>query len=252
MADFPKRSFRTSCGEVPLWAPFDRHVPAKPVLLVIRGAFAALDDWTVMVDAFSQADVVQAHLPGMHSPFHQPGGIAGFGRAFDEVIDQAFAGRRVVVLGLSMGGLVAMTLRSSAVTQVIACDPPLSTAGLWPLIPELQAKLADSAVGAELRSWITDLFGVSAAGVENVDYRPLLDGLTVRTDIIIAALPLEPERDLPVQPGFMSADDRAFVRRHPKVRVLIAPNTGHNVPRHAPWVMTAVVNRALYETASAS
>lgn len=245
MGALERKNYRTSRGDVPLWGVFEEHDPARPVLLLIRGAFAGAEDWTVFISAFPQADVVLAHLPGMHSPFLRRSSIGDFAKAFDEVIARAFQGRRVVVVGLSMGGLVALSLQAEPVGGIIACDPPLSTDRLWPLIDMFRGNLADQATSPDLCKWITNLFGLTLTDVANVDYRPLLDALRFKVDIIIGGVPLEPARPLDAQPGLMTQEDRAFVIAHPMVRSLVVPG-GHNVPRAAPWQVVAVVNRALH------
>ncbi|WP_304170142.1 alpha/beta fold hydrolase [Phenylobacterium aquaticum] len=240
-----QRTVRTSKGDIPLWGRFGQHDASRPVLLVIRGAFGGRDDWTILVSAFPQADVVLAHLPGMYTPFLDRSSVPDFAAAFDEVITRMFANRRVVVMGLSIGGLVAMSLKAKEMAAVVACDPPLSTIGLWPMRDKLREIVTSELVTPSLLAWVENIFGVTPRGEVNVDYRGVLGGTTVPTSIVVGGVPLEPERALAQFPSFVSSADREVLNACPGLEVMLAPDAGHNLAKTAAWLVVVAVNGAI-------
>jgi pimeloyl-ACP methyl ester carboxylesterase len=232
------RTFQTSLGPVPLWGNLDRFDAARPLLLVIRGAFAGLEDWTKFVHGAPGANVALAHLPGMHSPHLSECSVPAFARAFDEVADQLGL-TDPVVLGLSIGGLVGFAMKRAA--AVVAIDPPLSTAGLWPLIPRLRAAVADQ---PELADWVESLFGVTGSGVEDRDYSGLPAG-SAPGFVLLAGDPLEPERRIDRLPSLVSEADRQAYARLPHLKTMVIPDTGHNLPERSVgpvlWALRQVI-----------
>jgi len=223
-----KQNFQTSLGEIPLWGELSGFSRTRPLLLVIRGAFADFDQFEGLSAVLPHVDVALAHLPGMHTPYLERSSIPAFAQAFDEAVAAAFPGRAVNVLGASMGGLVAMALKGP-VRSIVGIDPPLSTATLWPLTELLRRKRTESAA---LADWIWQIFGVDGKRIENRDYRPLLKELNAPTRILLGSEPLAPERPLAELPSLVSEDDIAAYRANPKVNLRAVADTGHNIPRY--------------------
>jgi hypothetical protein len=192
-------------------------------VLLIRGAFAGEDVYNGLPASFRDADVLLAHLPGMHTPFLAESTVAAMAAAFDEAC--AHLRRRPHLLGFSMGGIVALAMKQAA--SILAVDPPLQTAPLWPLIAKFRR---EGAARPELREWLMNLFGVAPNKVVNRDYRPLVDEVQVPLKILIAGEPLEPERFASATPGLITAEDRRWLLQHPKVDAQIIEGVGHNIP----------------------
>lgn len=203
------RGVMTSHGPVILWGRFAPD--PRPPALIIRGAFAEKDIYARLPDDLPGFNVFLTHLPGMHTPFLPVSSVQSFAAAYDEAFAQP-----VHALGFSVGGLVAMAMRNTA--SVVAVDPPLQTAPLWPLRGFLD-NVAENA-SEDMKAWVRGLFGIT----ENRDYRPL-----VKPDhhVIIAGEPLEPERDPIPCPGLITREDREWLRS--VCRTTTVP-TGHNVP----------------------
>jgi hypothetical protein len=235
----PLLELATAQGPVPVWGRFGRSA-TRPVVFIVRGAFADPESLTRLPPDLPEADVALVHLPGMHSPFFAESSVRAFAAAFDEVVAREFAGRPLVKAGLSTGALVALAMRSPG--AVAAFDPPLTTDALWPLIPGLRVSARDSELMA---GWISEIFGVTAEGLENRDYRPLLEACKEPGVVVIPGEPLEPPRPLPSLPGLMTAEDRMLAQRHPTLRAMIIQGAGHNIPRDHPRIIPLAIRQAL-------
>ena len=213
---------RTSLGVIPLTG----HFGDKVALLAINGAFIAANSLARLPTLLAaDAECVVAQLPGEHAPALAETSLAAFARAFDEVVETLGPS---VVMGHSVGGLVALAMRSPSVRAVVALDPPLLPAKMWPVIGALRGDL----VGPR-RDFIEALFGVSAEGIEPRDYRPLLDGLCRPTTVVVGSDPLMPPRAFERAPSFVDEPERALFAAHPMITLRVAPNSGHMLHNHA-------------------
>jgi pimeloyl-ACP methyl ester carboxylesterase len=70
----------------------------------------------------------------MHSPPFAWASVPLFAAGFDEALELLFPGRRITVVGISMGGTTALHMRSPLVRSMVLADPPLRTGQLWPLV----------------------------------------------------------------------------------------------------------------------
>jgi pimeloyl-ACP methyl ester carboxylesterase len=233
------RTFETSYGPVSLWGDSSR--PNRPLVLAILGFLATSEQLGDLHQALPEFDVVRAVLPGTGTPHLREPSVQSFAGAFDDIVQQQFAGRRVIRVGISIGGLVTLAMRRGA--AFVAVDPPLNTGALWPLATTLRDVLA-TADGPKPRAWLANVFGYGADGWENRDYRPLLNDLAGTGYVLIAGEQLEPEREISSPPGLMTAEDRALVQRHPLLRWAIVGGVGHNIVRDAPHVLLEAIRRA--------
>ena len=157
---------KTTFGEVPLWG---RLEAGKPLLFVIRGAFPHPLHLHELIDRLPDYSVALVHVPGMHSPFFADQSVAAFGAAFDELVD-AFGGP-TVVLGVSIGGVCAMAMRSRHIVHRILLGAPLQTGGLWQLRDRMRERIG---LSPEHAVWIESLFGITPTAVFNRDYRHMV------------------------------------------------------------------------------
>lgn len=223
------RELPTSFGPVPLWGRYNR--PDRPLLFIIRGLFPQADQLNWAVDAFPQLDVALAHLPGMFSPFMPEPSVARFGAAFDEVLE-VLGHRDVAVIGLSVGGLVAMSLRTPALREILAFDVMLDTRSLWPLHAFFLFKGADD---VRLQDLLFRLGGVTPQGILKRDYRGLLEGLHTPVRLLVGDDRLgEPGPRDSILPSLVSEADLALYRAEPRVRVSLVAGSGHDIAHEAP------------------
>ncbi len=209
----------TALGRVPVWGSWSSD---RPLVLGIRGAFAERNDLTDLDPP--GCDLALLHLPGFHSPALVVTSIGAFIAAFDEVIRTQFSGRQIVAVGLSVGAIVALGLRSPEIGGVLAVEPFFSTAKLWPMIEFIQRLLPRDQVSAHL--WAADIFGISIDGVEDRDYHAVLGRQDRPTLALVGDIPLDPRRELRLLPSFTDEADRALL----DYRVAAG---GHELPMEA-------------------
>jgi pimeloyl-ACP methyl ester carboxylesterase len=223
---------RTSLGLIPLTGTFGRTITT----LAINGAFARADEMHRLPLVVAPYGGVVGFLPGDRNPPLAETSVSAFAWAFDEVVDQLGP---TVVMGLSIGGLVALAMRSPNIRRVIAVEPPLVTGKLWPM-----ATMLGGAWTSHHRNLVENVFGLSPDGFPGRDYSGLLEGLHRPTDVVLGDEPLFPVRTLERWPSFVDEPERALLRAHPLVKVHLAP-AGHNVPFHAPQVLLPILLAAM-------
>lgn len=222
-----QRTFATSLGDVVFTGAFEAFSPSRPLCLVVRGAYASADAYAKLPSHIPEADVLLAHLPGHNSPFLTTCSVPAFATAFDEAVSSL--GRSPHVMGVSIGGLVAMSMRRAK--TVLAVDPPLQTAALWPLLPALQGRAVNPRHPREAE-WVRGVFGVTNDRIENIDYRPVVEAVSCPTVVLVAGEPLEPPGGPDPMPGLITAADREWLGKRGDVTVLRAAGAGHNIPEH--------------------
>jgi pimeloyl-ACP methyl ester carboxylesterase len=203
------RPFETSLGTILLHG-ID-FTSDRPAVLGISGAFAKPDEMErlPLITEPARAGFV-THLPGNHCPPLRETSIEAFAQALDEVLAQL--ARPFVIVGLSVGGLVALAMKTPR--GVVAVDPPLTIANLWPMPAEVRADLP-------------------LAGIDRPTYHHLIDGLAIPTHVVVGSELLFPQRAISRFPSLVSQEDRAFMAANPHVRLSVAPNSGHDIPRQA-------------------
>lgn len=223
-----ERLFQTAQGPVPVWGEFAGFRADHRMLLVIRGAFPEFDQLFGLSEALPGVDVAFVHLPGMLTPFLAASTVEAFGAAFDEVL-RALEHDYVVVCGVSVGGLAALSLRSPSVRTLLLLDTPLTTTDLWPLLPVFARAAGRSAAGDD---WMERIFGYRDGAVETRDYGALLAALKTPTAVLLASDPLGSPREFTRTPSLVSEHDRALYRAHPeRIGLRVVANSGHHLVR---------------------
>jgi pimeloyl-ACP methyl ester carboxylesterase len=234
------RTVETTQGVVTIWADWLRLAPTRPLLLVIRGVFPPAGQLTALPTVLAEADVAFVDLPGMNAtPAFAVNSPWSFAEGVDQTVAALFPERPLAVLGVSMGGVVAMAMKAPGLRAILAVDPPLTVAGLWPLRNVLREVLAAAPSFAD---WIWDVLGFSVDAVEERDYRPILAALEVPTHVLLASDPLEPRRLVDRLPSLASESERALYAAHPFVSIEVVPDSGHDLPGDRPAaVLTPLV-----------
>jgi len=217
---------QTGLGPIPLSSPPGALASGKPIVLVITGAWAAADDMVRTPAVVAPAwDAAVMRLPGNGTPELAETSVAAWAAAVSELVETAFAGRAVVLLGLSIGALVALGVRSPRVRRVIAVEPPLVMSKLWPLAGRLAVRWRDDP-GA--RPVVEAVFGVTGAGAEERTYFGLFEG-AAPVDVVLGETALFPERPLERFPSFVDTAEREWLAAQPGVETHVAPGAGHNI-----------------------
>jgi len=219
----------TAFGPIEWTARPDVFGASGPVLLVIRGAFADPDSLSHLPECVD-IDCVLANLPGHSSPPVVANTVGVFAAAFREAIQKAFLDRPTIVLGLSIGGLVAMALRLPQIRRLVLVDPPLST-DLPAMTWRIRTQLPNHA------DFCWQVFGVSDTAQEPRSYAGLLDALKTPSDVLLGGV----HEDSDTIPCLNAAD---AYKGHPFVHRHIIPWAGHNIPAQAPDEFMHVVERA--------
>jgi hypothetical protein len=180
-----------------------------------------------------------AHLPGHSAPHLSETSLAAFASAFDQVAEAVGAS---VVLGMSVGALVALSMRSPSIKTVVAAEPPLETAKVWQLIPIMRQTMGDHA------EFYREVIGFDGQTLFGRSYLHLLDDLPYPTAFIVGGRLPFPVRE---SPNFLSTVDEAqrkLIARSKNASLHVGENAGHAVHRHA----APLLQRVLLEACAAA
>jgi pimeloyl-ACP methyl ester carboxylesterase len=239
-----KRTFTTPLGEVWLWGEADAFEGTKPLIFAVLGAFNIETRWPDVIPEHLQGvSVVTAQLPGNHCPHLLTHSVGVYAAAYGQVL--ARLGRPAIVVGNSIGALVAMAMRAPNIRAILALEPPLHTAKLWPLVASFRRKLADHPDDARLAEFIWNVFGISAATVEDRDYSDLVARVSTPTIVLAGEEPLLPHRDLRILPSLLDDADRQVLRSHPRMQIWQVPGVGHNLVNGGASVVFGFLKRLL-------
>lgn len=225
------RTFETPYGPIVLWGEPEAFTSGRPLVVAIAGAFAIAKGplFHLAPHLAPQADVVAGHLPGNHCPTLISASVGIYAAAYSHVIAHALGSRPVIACGASIGGLVALGLRSPQIRRAVVVEPPLVMSKVWALRPTLRAKLKQSPDDKDLRAFVVNVFGVTETEAQERLYTGLLDGLSVPTHVLVGDRPLFPERPFEKLPSLVDEPERALMAAHPLIRLSVAPGAGHNV-----------------------
>jgi len=202
----------------------------RPVVLMIHGVFgwsANLYGWTEIFGP--EADVLFAALPGHPggAPYASPS-VEAVAESFLHALDLGFGSRRVIVVGESVGGVIALAMgASSAVARVVAVEPPLVTAKQWcfeAIVPTARER------GSTVPDEVIWAFMGGGAPRRDLDHRPLLSRLAVPAEVIAGDVPLMPPRRVMEAPSFLDETDHAAILAAPMARLHIVKG-GHALLR---------------------
>ncbi len=223
-ADVETADFQTSLGIIRVTGSAEAFADDRPGVLAITGAFAKADYMSRLPVAVAPdyAGFV-AHLPGNHSPELSEISIDAYAKAFDEVV--ASLNRPMVVLGISVGGLVALGMKRPA--GAVAVEPPLNTGCLWPMLRGIRPYLEQHG------PFFWSIFGFSLSGGVTRTYHHLLDQRTVPVAVVVGEEPLFPRRETRWYPSFVTDEDRRILADHPLVELHVAPGAGHDIALQA-------------------
>lgn len=195
-----------------------------PLLVLITGLFADEAVWRP-TGLLAHLDYVKANLPGNHCPPIRGTSLSALAAAFDEALRRRFPDRPTVLVGFSVGALVTLAMRVPQVRARILVEPPLRTAALWPV-----QGWGKAALDPYTRDLVHETLGVTRAGIDPRDYTSLFAGLTTPIEVVFGTDPLLPERAVDRLPSFVDEETRQLLRADPRVKTLVAPDCGHNVP----------------------
>lgn len=246
-----RREAATRLGLVPFWSRPDIDASRRPLVLALPGLFGGPDELAALPAAIERvADAAILHLHDLPRAVLAQAAPAALARLVEELIGQRFADRRVVLLGASIGATVALGVRSPAVRRIVAVEPVLSTAELWPLPAQLRAHLRKHPEDEASRALFWGLFGIGLDAAAPRDHRAQLDGLAVPLDVILAGEALGAPRPLNAFPSLVAPAARAQLAAHPQVRLHLAPGVGHDLHADAAKLLNEVALEACRRAAA--
>jgi len=250
LTDLARRDVSTSAGVIQIYAR-PNFSATKPVVLAIGGTFAMPDELASLPDSLGMLfDACIMPMPGATGPVSGAGFIAAVAKAVGEIIEGPFRDRPVVLLGVSLGAIVALRTQASNLKRLVLLDPPLTTGELWPIVEPLRAHLKSRPDDAALRAFVFEIYGVGDAALEPRSYLPMIEALQTPTDVVLGSRPLQPQRALERFPSLVGEQARRLLAASPQVRLHVAPDTGHNVMGQAPKVVQAVLMEACRRAAA--
>jgi len=232
-----KHVFATPLGEVWTWSEPDALAVQgsggeRPLVLFVNGAFSIARPRSFELPGLlPEAVVMNAHLPANHCPAIIGASVGAYAAAYDAALDQI--GRPAIVIGASIGALVALGMRSPLIEGRVLCEPVLRTDNLWCLVPDFRRRLGESPDDAGLADFLWTVFGISATEHVNRDYRHLLERLDGPAYAVFGGEPLLPPRPFTELPSLVDEPERDLLRAHPLVRTEVIETVGHNVSGRA-------------------
>lgn len=214
-----QRRFATAAGEVVLSGDFS---PASALVVVIRGAYAN-EDQLSRLPAYVQVPVVFGDIPGNRSPWLPEQTLEACAAAYSAAIDELE--RPTVVCGVSLGGLIALGMRSNRLRGVVAIDPPLLPAETDHMRKAAATAFSKATSEAE-RAFLFRTFGARVEGIERRDHFPLLEGSSVPLHVLAAELAAPNS-----VPSVVSDDTLRRLTAYPHVSANRIVGVGHAVWR---------------------
>jgi pimeloyl-ACP methyl ester carboxylesterase len=202
LADFKLLTKATNPGDLAAYLalPFGNHGPDYPLVVFLHGAgrkAGVFQPWRELL--LGKADVCLIDFPGHGlSLALLPASIDLMAEAVDRLLRAHFSSRRILIVGESFGGLVAMKLADGAadnpVKAILAADPPFTTAKQWAIINSFRAKFTREPEDTFFFSFAEEIFGITPKSVSERIYYPLLADLQVPTMLVTGDLPMLPPR----------------------------------------------------------
>ena len=213
-----RRLIETPLGQIALSGNFRGN---RPYVVVIRGAYATEDQFSQMQNFIPSADVIFGDIPGNRSPFLSVNSIKSFSEAYTLAIESL--GNPTVVCGNSLGGLIALGIRSENVFSIVSIEPPIKPTYSKSLRSAIAGIYHKSKSSVE-KSFLYDVFGASAEGFHVRDYSWILSELNINSILITGS-------DTTDVPSVLSDSDADILKSHPFVTLERVAGVGHAVHR---------------------
>lgn len=210
--------------------------PGKPLILLLHGAFEKHKKLLPWTDLWRESfDVALADLPG-HGQSDPPQAytLDAYIGELRWLLNEPFAERQVIIAGDSFGGLLGIALGNDPPANlrgVIALDPLLSTAQQWSLHDLMPRVLDGQPADGFRRMFAAHIMGMGGDALEDRRYHHFIEAVRVPALVLAGAEPLG-ERRAVTGPSLLSADDRAFLRKHVKLGIIA--DVGHQLVMQRP------------------
>ncbi|HEY3951467.1 glycosyltransferase family protein [Phenylobacterium sp.] len=247
LENFEQSEVATRLGKARLWRTppaADAGAVRRPLVFAMPGVLATENDLATLIANLSLlADGVMLRPPKDFGAGFAGATLAEIAAAVGEMLEREFADRQVVLLGASTGAVIALGVRARNLARIVAVEPHLVTAGLWPVLGQLGEHVRQIPEPLA-RDFVTAAFGVSVGGIEPRDHTAVLSGLTAPVDVVLGAEALMPERTVTRFPSLVGEAERRRLSEIPGVRLHRVPGAGHNVVGQALPKLGEIVREA--------
>ena len=201
----------------------------RPLVFLIPGVLAELQPAADLVKGLGiLADACVMRLPSSREFALSTMALAELSRMVTGLLETRFAHRRIVLVGISTGAVLALGVRAANVQRIVAVEPALATANLWPVAEAMRRHV--EALGDPIaKAFAAEAFGVGQSGQGARDHFAALHGLDLPVDVLMGGMPLMPERKVDRVPSLVDAPERRRLAAMPGVRLHISQDSGHNI-----------------------
>lgn len=232
----------------------ERHpAPGLPVVVALHGFLRTSKMLLPVLEPLAaEAELVNISLPGHgYSPSIPRADLDKVSAAIVSTVGQLVPRRKVVLLGESLGGLVA----AAAAPKVDAAfslllDPPLAMGKQWTVQRDIRAVCKQAGVNdvSRITAIAETVFGMEPTGIRDLRYHDLLRPIAGRCAILTGDEPLLPERhNLTNVPCCLDDEDLALIRDRfgDAIQVMRFGGTGHVLVDQQPAGVVHVVRQII-------
>lgn len=216
----------------------------RPVCILIGGLGRGLGKIYPLFTFVEQfADPLIFMLPGIESPHVEQPTIERVAELCIQSVSLLCPGRRLMAVGESLGGLIALAL-AQRVHHVVAIDPPLVMKDQWPL----WATFSRHEIGSPFlpAPLIHMVIGANPAEAASKSYLYLLDECK-NVRLVCGDEPLLPPRPLERSPSLVGETERAYAESRGAAVCMLS--AGHNILEDAFDPLCDVLERDLVDPA---
>jgi pimeloyl-ACP methyl ester carboxylesterase len=259
MPAFTKAAARYPDGGLVVYSSSPWHGPPRPVVVLIHGALRwseTLSDWGD--DLADIADLALIDLPGHgRSDPVFPASVEVMADRIGQAVMAGLANRQVLLVGESLGGLLALTIAGLAdrgpVRAVLAADPPLTTRKLRNVHANLTKYVRDNPEAATFtKSLAFEVFGMSGQTIEERIYYPVIGRLKVPAMIVTGDQALYPRHERSAVACLVDDLDRFVLGEFyaDKVAVRQIKDADHRLLTHSKPQCLALIKEMLAQVAA--
>ena len=255
MAQYQGLMLATRHGDIAAYLAQPWRGGEHPLVIMLHGALRSagvLGGWAERLAGI--ADVALLDLPGHgRSAVPPEASVAAMTEIVAEAIATGFPDRRAVLVGESLGGTIGLALGGmddpGPVRAVFAADPPITTTKLWSVHGNFRKLMGQGPGETFVDRLARDTFGMTADGLTEIVYYPLIGALKLPAVIATGDVPLQPPRPLSKPTSLFDGVDQFVASElYPgKVTVERIADTGHLLLLEAPDRCLEIIQRMLAE-----
>ncbi len=192
----------------------------RPLLLFLHGALRNKDSLLPIAPAYADFERAFCDLPG-HGGSERPldYSLAEYAGEIASLLRRRFGGRDAVLVGESMGGLIALRTALDQrlnISALVLADPPLTCSKQWALRATMRQMAREGRSIRAMADLSEPMFGMSETGevIGERHYYRLLDELQMPCLVLTGSEPLFPARTAEIRvPCCLDEFDLYLLRR---------------------------------------